>query len=57
MLKKLVNIFFSILLGIATYIVVTAPLPYAVLAFVIGIVLVAWKVFKFDERMQRLSKN
>lgn len=57
MLKKLVNIFFSILLGVATYIVVTAPLPYAILAFVIGIVLVAWKVFKFDERMQRLSKN
>lgn len=57
MLKKLINTFFSILLGIATYIVVTASLPYAILAFVIGLVLVVWKVFKFDERMQYLNKN
>ncbi|CAJ1182126.1 hypothetical protein FD33_GL001585 [Companilactobacillus paralimentarius DSM 13238 = JCM 10415] len=57
MLKKLINTFFSILLGIATYIVVTASLPYAILAFVIGLVLVVWKVFKFDERMQYLNKD
>ncbi|MDR4934707.1 hypothetical protein RF371_13060 [Companilactobacillus paralimentarius] len=57
MLKKLINTFFSILLGIATYIVVTASLPYAILAFVIELVLVVWKVFKFDERMQYLNKD
>lgn len=57
MLKKLINIFFSVLLGIATYIVVTAPLIYAILAFVVGMVLLVWKVLKFDERTRRLSKN
>ncbi|GEO57668.1 hypothetical protein [Companilactobacillus bobalius] len=57
MLKKLVNIFFSALLGIATIIVVTAPLIYSILAFVVGMVLLVWKVLKFDERTHRLSKN
>jgi hypothetical protein len=56
MLRNLHNIIFNLFLGVDIYVVATASLIYAILAFVVGIVLLVRKAFVFDEKIHHDKK-